>query len=210
MTVAVRTNSSRERLNLLLALAAQGRDGRAALLDELAALLMDWPADYAQAMRGPFEALFEKTARDAAPELRTALAERLADHDELPVALLNEFFLDASPASRARILKRNEALDEPDGQAPRKADACALVAAARRTLNGTFVQAFAEFLSLPPTLAPAILADPQALAIACKGSGIDRAAYSAVALLNGRELAEYENIPLSGAERLADFWRKRG
>src|ERR1700679_4265256 len=200
--------SSRERLGFLLDLAAQGAAGRAALLDELAALLVDWPADYAQAMRGPFEALFEKTAREAAPALRASLAERLVDHDELPIALLNEFFLDASPATRARILKRNAALDESETP-PHRADACALVAAARRSLNGAFAQAFAQSLSLPPALAPAILADAQAMAIACKGTGIGRAAYSAVALLNGRDLAEYEDIPPAAAERLACFWRER-
>ena len=203
--------SSRERLSYLLDLAAQGAPGRAALLDELAGLLVDWPADYAQAMRGPFEALFEKTARDADAPTRAALAERLADHDELPVALLNEFFLDAPPAARERILKRNEALD--DDTPLRRADACALVAAARRTLNGAFVEVFAAALSLPQTLAPAILADPQAMAVAAKGSGIDRAAYSAVALLAGyppSQLSGYDAIPETGARRLARFWRERG
>jgi hypothetical protein len=200
--------SSRERLGFLLDLAAQGEAGRAALLDELAALLVDWPADYAQAMRAPFEALFEKTAREAAPGLRASLAERLVDHEELPVALLNDFFLDAAPATRARILKRNAALD--DGETPpHRADACALVAAARRTLNGAFVQVFAEALSLPKTLAPTILADPQAMAIACKGTGINRAAYSAIALLNGRALSDFENIPTLAAARLAAFWQAR-
>jgi hypothetical protein len=200
--------SSRERLSFLLDLAAQGAAGRAALLDELAALLVDWPADYAQAMRGPFEALFEKTAREAAPALRASLAERLVDHDELPVALLNEFFLDAAPAVRARILKRNAAQD--DGEtAPHRADACALVAAARRSLNGAFVQAFAEALSLPKALAPAILADSQAFAIACKGTGIGRAAYSAVALLTASDLTDFENIPAPAAARLTAFWQAR-
>ncbi|MEI9932846.1 MAG: hypothetical protein WDM89_20495 [Rhizomicrobium sp.] len=54
----------RERLNYLVELAAQGSAGRAALLNELADLLLDWPKDWAQAMRTPFEALLEKTARE--------------------------------------------------------------------------------------------------------------------------------------------------
>ncbi|SRR5579862_176396 len=201
--------SSRERLSYLLDLAAQGAEGRAALLDELARLLVDWPADYVQAMRGPFEALFEKTAREATPEMRAALAERLADHDELPVALLNEFFLDASPAARAHILKRNAALDEPDGAPPRKADPRALVAAARRTVNGAFLDVFAHALSLQPALADAILADAEAMAVACRGAGIDRAAYSAIALLTASALADFENIPLNAAARLVAFWQAR-
>src|SRR5579862_1176920 len=180
--------SSRERLSYLLDLAAQGAEGRAALPDELARLLVDWPADYVQAMRGPFEALFEKTAREATPEMRAALAERLADHDELPVALLNEFFLDASPAARAHILKPNAALDE---------------------VNGAFLDVFAHALSLQPALADAILADAEAMAVACRGAGIDRAAYSAIALLTASALADFENIPLNAAARLVAFWQAR-
>ena len=201
--------SSRERLGTLLDLAAHGAAGRAALLDELANLLVDWPADYVQAMRGPFEALFEKTAREAAPEVRAGLAERLADHDELPVALLNEFFLDASPAARAHILRRNAALEEPHGTRPQKADPRALVEAARRTVNGAFLDVFAHALSLEPALASAIFADAEAMAVACRGAGIDRAAYSTIALLTARALADFENIPQAAAARLVAFWQAR-
>src|SRR5665213_3107196 len=67
----------RERLNHLLELAAQGPAGRAALLGELADLLLDWPADYALAMRAPFEALFEKTAREVDAQTRVDVARRL-------------------------------------------------------------------------------------------------------------------------------------
>ena len=199
--------SSRERLGHLLDLAASGAEGRAALLDELASLLLDWPADYAQAMRAPFEALFEKTAREADGATRASLAERLVDHGELPVALINEFFLDASREIRARILKRNEALDEPEPVF--RADGSALVAAARRTLNGAFVEMFAATLSLPRPVAVAILADAEALAIAAKGASLDRAAYSAIALISGTGLADYDAVPESGARHLVAFWRER-
>src|SRR6185312_10593966 len=179
--------SSRERLNHLLDLAARGPEGRAALLDDLAELLVDWPADYVQAMRAPFEALFEKTARETDAKGRAAVAAKLAGHDELPVALLNEFFLDASAPLRAEILERNEALDAEGETAPARADGQALVSAARRTMNGAFADVFATALSLPRALAQAILDDAsgQALAVACKGAGLDRAAYSAVALIAG-------------------------
>ncbi len=200
--------SSRERLNRLLDLAAQGARGRTALLDELAGLLTAWPADYAQAMRGPFEALFERTARDADAPTRAGLAARLADHEELPVALVNEFFLDADEPTRTHILKRNQSLGDDD--APLPADGAALVEAARSTMNGAFVDAFAQALSLPRGTARAVFADAEAMAIACKGTGIDRAAYSAVALLTGSALAEFEAIPDAAARRLARFWRERG
>jgi hypothetical protein len=201
--------SSRERLGRLLDLAAGGAGARTALLDELADLLLDWPMDYAQAMRAPFEALFEKTAREADGATRAALAARLAGHGELPVALLNEFFLDASEPMRANILKRNDARDD---EMPKKlhADAAELVAAARRTMNGAFADIFASALSLPAQTAHAILRDGQAAAIACRSAGIDRAAYSAIALLTGTDpLAQYDDIPQAGAERLTQFWRER-
>jgi hypothetical protein len=206
---AMPASSSRERLNRLLDLAARGEAGRTALLGELAALLLDWPSDYAQAMRGPFEALFEKTAREADPETRAALADRLTEHDALPVALLNEFFLDASPLARARILKRNEALD--DELAGGTVDGAALVAAARATMNGAFVELFAAALALPAGLARTIFADRAALAIACRGAGLDRAAFSAIALITGAAAPEaYDEVPEAAARRLVAFWRERG
>ncbi|HWA91863.1 MAG TPA: hypothetical protein VG889_17625 [Rhizomicrobium sp.] len=205
--------SSRERLNHLLELAAQGEAGRAGLLDDLADLLTDWPADYAQAMRGPFEALFEKTAREAGRGTRARLAARLAFHDELPVALINGFFLDADAATRAHILKRNAALDDDDGEPqPAAADAASLVAAARRTMNGAFAEIFAGHLSLPRETARAILGDAtgEALAVACKGAGIDRAACSALALLAGGTVpADYDAVPPDAARRLVRYWRER-
>ncbi|MBV9992571.1 MAG: hypothetical protein JOZ72_14930 [Alphaproteobacteria bacterium] len=211
-----RAQSSRERLNHLLDLAAQGPEGRTALLGELAGLLVDWPADYAQAMRAPFEALFEKTARETDRFGRAAVAPTLSGHDELPVALLNEFFLDAPASLRAEILKRNDALDaDATEPAPARADGEALVGAARRTVNGAFAEVFARALSLRRPLAQAILDDAsgEALAVACKGAGLDRAAYSAVALMAGcppSQLAGYDAIPDAAAGRLTRFWQERG
>ncbi len=204
----------RERLNKLLELAARGPVGRAALLNELADLLLHWPADYAQAMRGPFEALFEKTAREADGLTRARLAQRLEGHGDLPVALLNEFYFDAPSSLRARILSRNAAMD---GEAGERAgvDGPALVEAAR-TMNGAFAAKFAATLSLPGAIAKEIFTDAsgQSLAVACKGAGLDRAAFSAIALLTGPELgcerlSHFDSIPQTGAERLLDFWRGR-
>jgi hypothetical protein len=205
----------RERLNHLLELAAQGPAGRAALLGDLADLLLDWPADYALAMRAPFEALFEKTAREADSAARANVAARLEGHEDLPVSVLNEFFFDAPDELRTRILARNEALDA-DGMEPGHVDTPGLVEAAR-TMNGAFVDVFASTLSLPLSIAQEILTDAsgQSLAIACKGAGLDRAAFSAIALLTaGRtdaaRLRHFDAIPTTGAERLLDFWRGRG
>jgi hypothetical protein len=209
------SQAPRERLNRLLDLASRGLEGRAALLDELADLLLDWPADYAVAMRAPFEALFEKTAREADARTRATVARRLDGHDELPVSLLNEFYFEAPAGMRARILALNEALDA-DAHFADAVDATSLVEAAR-TMNGAFAGAFAGTLSLPPAIAKEILADTsgQSLAVACSGAGLDRAAFSAIALLTSARpdpsrLTHFDTIPKAGAERLLDFWRGRG
>jgi hypothetical protein len=202
----------RERLNRLLDLAARGPVGRAALLGELADLLLDWPADYAVAMRGPFEALFEKTAREVDAATRAAIAARLDGHEELPVSLLNEFYFEAPIALRARILALNEATDG-EFHGVDDVDAAALVEAAR-TMNGAFADRFASALSLPPAVMTDIFADAsgQSLAVACKGARLDRAAFSAIALLTSSDpsrLAHFDAVPQAGAERLLDFWRAR-
>src|ERR1700742_1575140 len=135
----------RERLNHLLELAAQGPAGRIALLNDLADLLLDWPADWARAMRAPFETLLEKTAREVDAATRATLAARFEGHDELPVSLLNEFFLEAPQGLRARILALNDVMDAEHTEAV-SIDAAQLIDAAR-TLNGTFSSAFAKMMS---------------------------------------------------------------
>jgi hypothetical protein len=206
----------RERLNHLLELAAQGPAGRAALLGELADLLLDWPADYALAMRAPFEALFEKTAREVDARTRVDVARRLEGHDELPVAVLNEFFLEAPRGLRTRILALNDVQDA-DTEETVTVDGPSLLEAAR-TMNGTFAGTFAHTLSLPEATATEILGDAtgQSLAVVCKGAGLDRATFSAIALLVARDgdiaarLSAFDQVPQSGAERLTGFWRARG
>jgi hypothetical protein len=203
----------RERLNHLLDLAVQGPAGRAALLGELADLLLDWPADYALAMRAPFEALMEKTAREVDAQTRMDVARRLEGRDELPVAVLNEFFLEAPHGLRARILALNDVLDTDESDAA-AVDAAQLIDAAR-SLNGTFSGAFAQMLSLPEATAKEILGDPsgECLAVACKGVGLDRATFSAITLLVAHggniaaRLAAFDTVPQTAAERLTGFWR---
>ncbi len=205
----------RERLNHLLELAAQGPAGRVALLNDLADLLLDWPADYAQAMRAPFETLLEKTAQEVDAPVRAAIAPRLEGHEELPVSLLNEFFLEAPCGLRSRILVLNDLLGS-DASENVTVDAAPLIEAAR-TLNGTFNRAFAEMMALPETTATEILTDTsgQSLAVVCKGVGLDRATFSALAVLTARgssastRLAAFDQVPQGAAERLTGFWRAR-
>jgi hypothetical protein len=206
----------RERLNHLLELAAQGPAGRGALLCELTDLLLDWPADYALAMRGTFEALLEKTAREADAQARAAVARRLSGHEDLPVAILNEFFLEAPCDLRSRILVLNEVLAS-DVAPSVSADGPALVEAARTTMNGAFAGVFAAKLSLPEDTAREILNDctGQSLAVACKGAGLDRATFSAIALLTAdapdpARLRHFDAVPEAGAARMMEFWRGRG
>jgi hypothetical protein len=83
-------------------------------------------------------------------------------------------------------------------------------------MNGAFVDMFAWSLSLPSGIARDILADAsgQPLAVACKGAGLDRAAFSAIALLgtqapDAAKLSHFDAVPQSGAERLLAFWQGR-
>jgi hypothetical protein len=64
-----------QKLSHLLQLADQGPTLRAALAEEVAELLTNWPADYPDSMRGACEALLAKAARDvdAAARLRVQL-----------------------------------------------------------------------------------------------------------------------------------------
>ncbi|HEY0282261.1 MAG TPA: hypothetical protein VGC27_06530, partial [Rhizomicrobium sp.] len=85
--------SAKDRLYHLLKLAEEGSARRAALVDELADLLLDWPADCPEAMRALVAALFEKTVRETGDDTRAKLAARLGGHNELPLDLVNEFYL---------------------------------------------------------------------------------------------------------------------
>jgi hypothetical protein len=83
-------------------------------------------------------------------------------------------------------------------------------------MNGEFAGAFAATLSVPRTVAQEILTDAsgQSLAVACKGAGLDRAAFSAIALLTAyapdpARLSHFDAVPQTGSERLLDFWRGR-
>jgi hypothetical protein len=210
-------HAPKERLSHLLELAAQGGEARQALLGELADLLLDWPSDYAAAMRSPFEALLERAARDADRPTRAALAARFVGHDGLALELLNEFFAVAPPALKSSILTRNETAEAPD-DAPRAdaADPMALIHAARA--GAGLAEALARYLGVNASLADEILEDDsaQSLAVACRGAHLNRATFSALAVLAATDrsaipdrLAVYETIPQGAAKGLLSFWRMR-
>lgn len=214
-------SDARQRLTHLIELATtDAPENRRALAVELCDLLLDWPAHYPPAMREPFEALLEKIVRLIDADTRRALAERLGARDETPLPLLNEFYFDAPSETRDAIVLRNALLE--DGTRPElpRTDEKEIVAAARSRTNGEFTRAFANLLGIEAGTAERILLDSsgRALAIACKGAHMNRATFSALALLteaaNGdsdtrERLASFDSVPLTAAERLLVHWRTR-
>jgi hypothetical protein len=216
-------SSAKARLAHLLELADKGPSLRAALAEEVAELLMDWPADYPPAMRATFEALLEKAARDVDDDTRTRLITRIGSDPAdplaariLPLEILNAAFFTAAPQIKSRILERNEAPGDDDADdTPQDGEAeTRLLAAARASRNCDI--SFAHILDLPGVIAAEILGDPsgQSLAIACKGAHLGRATFSALALLSNPDapdcqarLSSYDDVPPHAAMRLLQSWR---
>ncbi len=212
---------AKQRLTHLIELAtADAPENRRVLATELCDLLLDWPPHYPAPMREPFEALLEKTVRSIDADTRRALAAKLGTRDETPVALLNEFYFDAGEDARDAIVLRNALVEGATDAQNATADEPALIAAARSKPQSEFTASFASLLGIEQATAESILRDPtgRALAVACKGAHLARATFSALALLTetgaalqtAREkLASFDSVPLTGAERLLDFWRTR-
>lgn len=210
---------ARARLTQLVDLA--GRDtpqDRARLVDELCALLLDWPADYPLSMRTHFDRLLEKAAEDVGAETRAMLATRFAAQPDAPVDLLNRLFFDAPDNVKPAILRRNALAHDAIAEAGacKPADEGALVAAARAKAHDDLTIQFAHALGIKSTLARRILdeASGDALAAACKGAHLKRTTFSALALLFAPPSAEkeqrldaYDAVPQDGAESLMRFWR---
>ena len=146
--------SGTQRLINLLELAAQGPAMRAALAEEVADLLIAWPADCSPEMRGTCEALLARAAREVDDDTRSRLRVRLY----------------ADPAVAGRVL-------------PREAQDRILVEAARAGENvlprvarvlGVSEALAADILSDE---------SGYALAAACKALGLNRAAFSGLTLL---------------------------
>jgi hypothetical protein len=212
---------ARQRLSHLIELATTNApENRRTLAVELCDLLLDWPAHYPAAMREPFEALLEKIVRMIDADTRRALAEKLGAREETPLPLLNEFYFDAPAETRDAIVLRNALLEDGTQPTLPHADEQEIVAAARSKTNGEFARAFASMLGIAAGTAERILQDhsAHALAIVCKGAHMNRATFSALALLteaaNGdadtrERLASFDSVPLPAAERLLDHWRTK-
>ena len=206
--------TAKERLCHLLELAEEGPAQRTVLVGELADLLLDWPPDCPGAMRPPVVALLEKTVRETDEGTRAKLAARLGAHGELPLDLINEFYLCAPKSVRCEILMRNE-LAGGTGDAAPAPDTAFLVAAARDAKVHDFTERFGSAFGIAPRTAQAILSDAsgEALAVLCKGAHLDRASFSALALLKGAiegdataQLSVFDTVPQHAAERLTCYW----
>lgn len=177
-----------QKLSNLLQLADQGPALRAALAEEVAELLTNWPADYPQSMRSACEALLAKAAHDVDEATRARLRVQLYSNPELA----------------SRVL-------------PRESAAQGLIETVRQ--GSDIVPALAERLGVDAKLAAQILDDKTgaALAVACKGTSLDRSAFSALALLAwpGHDRAHayavldaFDNVPASEATRMLRGWRE--
>lgn len=200
--------AAKEQLGHLLVLVAERQWTPLAL--ELAGLLLDWPDDYPEAMRGPMLALFETALKEADSATVASLAVRFANHPDIPLKVMNAFYLAAPAPMRREILLRNAM--EPLQAWPEPANGGALLTAAR---NGArdFLSAFAAGSSLPRKIASAVLSDPsgEALAVLCRGTGLDRATFSALAVLKGPRgvpLAVFDTVEGKAAAHLVSDWRK--
>jgi hypothetical protein len=177
-----------QKLSHLLKLADQGPALRAALAEEVAELLTQWPDHYPESMRGVCEALLAKAARDVDTAARARLRVRLY----------------ADPELSARVLPREtpahlllDAARGGDDLCGKLAENLGLDAAmARQVLDDD---------------------SGMALAAACKGANLDRATFSALMLLGkpGRDqksayavLDAFDNVPVSEATRLLRGWRE--
>lgn len=201
--------AAKEQLGHLLVLVAERRWTQ--LSCELADLILSWPEDGPEAMREPMLALFETALREADNQTQAELAPRFAGRSDIPLKILNLFYLTAPAPLRREILLRNGMEDgEPAATSP--ADGPLILAAAR---NGArdFLSAFAVGAGVPRRIAQAVLSDPsgEALAVLCCGRGLDRATFSAIALLKGPRdlpLAVFDSIAPKAAARLVHDWRR--
>jgi hypothetical protein len=178
--------SANPRLAHLLELADKGPALRAALAEEVAALLMDWPADCPVEMRPVFENLLTKSACEVDADTRARLRVQL--------------FADRALALRVLPKEKN-----PE---------TVLIDTARD--GGDVTAVLAEALGLDAFNTAEILKEEsgEALAIACKGTGLSRLAYSTLALLAlpqggdpATRLALYDRIATLDAARTLRTWR---
>lgn len=201
---------AKERLGQLLALAAERR--WSPLARELCDLILYWPLGWPEAMRAPVAALFETALREADDETQAVLAGRMAGQSAIALKLLNVLYLAAPAPLRREILMRNE-LEGP-APVPFTLDRTALLQAARARQTD-FTGTLARLCCITRRIAIAVLADPtgEALAVLCAGTGLDRAAFSAIALLRGPAglpLTVFDTVAPKAAALIVADWRKQG
>lgn len=209
-----------DRLTRLIALADEETpEKQRALAFELCDLLFDWPERYPPATREPFESLLEKILQRLDGTTRRMISGRLATRSETALSLLNAFYFDLPAEAHAAVLARNEKSSAGSKRETEAVDEAVLLADARSRSRREFATAFARALKIPAAIADRILQDEtgHGLAIACKGSAITRAAYSALALLAlekgnadliRRRLSAYDEIPAEAARHLVQSWRR--
>lgn len=201
-------SGAKERLSQLLALAAERR--WTPLARELCDLVLYWPSEYPAAMRTPILALFETALRQADGATQGEVASRLGGQTNIPIGLMNALYLAAPAAVRHEILARNE---EEGEDLEESADSDAVLAVARKGARD-FAGALAQAAQVPRHITQAVLADPsgEALAVFCRGLKLNRAIFSAIALLRApapMPLEAFDNVADRAAARLVHDWRKR-
>jgi hypothetical protein len=175
------------RLAQLLQLADRGPAMRAALAEELAELLCDWPGDCPMEMRLACESLLARAALEVDGGVRARLRIRLALYPELAARVLppEDIYRGLTDAARS------------GGEIP---------AALMRALG----------LPQPRIKAILSDHSGNALAVACKGAHLPRATFSAlVVLMSGKSpsakilarLDAYDAVTAAEAARLIEGWR---
>jgi hypothetical protein len=174
---------STARLSYLLELADKGPAMRTALAEEVAELLLAWPADYPTEMRGICETLLTRAARELDPDIRARLRIQLC----------------ADTALTQRVL-------------PREAEPPSLIVAARMGEQLTSALAGVLHVT-PTRAADILAdTNCVALATAAKGARLDRLVFSTLAMLThkgaGRaELERWDAIDLTEADDQLQAWR---
>lgn len=172
------------RLAHLLELADKGPALRAALAEEVAELLTQWPADYPHDMRAICETLLARAARDVDPDTRARLRVQLF----------------ADPALSARIL-------------PREAPSRSLIEAARRG-NDVARHLAERLGVDETCAARILADDScAALAAAAKAADLGRPAFSALVVLTHSDatraqLDAYDAVSAADAARRLRGWRE--
>lgn len=201
-------SGARDRLGQLLTLTAERR--WTPLARELTDLTLYWPPEFPEAMHAPVTALLETALWECDEDTRRELAARLAGHGEIPLRVMNVLYLGAAAPLRREILMRNEL--EGEGVLD-TADADSVLMLARKGARD-FAAALSDITGLPDMVVGGALGDAsgEALVVLCRGMGLSRAIFSAIALLRvpvPMPLDVFDTVPDRAAASLVHSWRTR-